>query len=39
LDALRARRRTLSQSSWVVPTTAGRGDRVVDLRRDRAFAD
>jgi hypothetical protein len=39
LDALRARRRTLSQSSWVVRTTAGRSDPAADLGRDRALAD
>lgn len=39
LDALRARRRTLSQSSWVVRTIAERSDPAADLGRDRAFAD
>ncbi len=39
LDALRARRRTLSQSSWVIRTIAERSDPAADLRRDRAFAD
>ncbi len=39
LDALRARRRALSQSSWVVRTIAERSDPAADLRRDRAFAD